>query len=69
MCFSHIKVVLTHMLCPYQFQGGRSPVFCDVHNAQKRKGKRNKQKNLKVLQNYYKMEKKVLSEVEWHFKQ
>ena len=31
--FSNFKVVQTRMLCPYQFQGGSSPVFCDVHNA------------------------------------
>ena len=42
--FSNFKVVLTCMLCPYQSQGGSSPVSCDVHNAKWKKI------HLKVLQ-------------------
>ena len=33
MFFYNFKVVLLHMLCPYQFQGGSSPVLCDLQNA------------------------------------
>ena len=31
--FFNLKVVLAHMSCLYQFQGGSLPVFCDIHNA------------------------------------
>ena len=58
MFFYNFKVVLLHMLCPYQFQGGSLPVFCDVHDAKWRK---KKQKKHESSTNYYKMGEKKCS--------
>ena len=66
-CFYNFKVVLPCMLCPYQFKGGSSPVFCDVHNAKWRK--KQKQKIPETSAKLLWKGKKVPPGAEEHFKQ
>ena len=64
------KIVLTRMLCPYQFQGGSSPAFCDVYKSTTLNGEKKKKPHKKTESfAYYEMEKKVLTGTPWHFKQ